>query len=100
MRRIVWENTHKAIIHVDLKVPVSPIMDPKRQNRARDLVCVSGGSHPEAELEAKEFGVEVPGVLFRPVGGPELYLIFKLLKICLEPGLSLSRVTACAVFLV
>jgi hypothetical protein len=51
-------------------------MDPKRQNRAKDIICVSGVTQ-KAELEPNEFGVEVPGVPFHPVGGLELYLIFK-----------------------
>ena len=30
LQRIVWENKHIAISYADLKVPVTPIMDPKR----------------------------------------------------------------------
>lgn len=71
---------HIAISCAALKASAMPIVDPERRSRARDILQVSGWSYPEAELESHEFEVEVPGVPFHPVGGPELYLIFKLLR--------------------
>lgn len=70
----------QSAVKAALKAPAMPVVDPERHNGARGLLRVSGWSYPEAELEPNEFEAEVPGVPFHPVGGLELYLIFKLLR--------------------